>query len=184
MRAGWPARSAPPSMNLPGAVSGVRQRQPGDGAGHADRQRRIPRFVRIGLAAGVEEAVAGDRGRRGLAIVDRGLDVARRRDGSPCSRRRRYCRRADRSPPARSRSPPRHRLRCRPSTGSRRRCGPRAPPARPPCRAAPRPARYWRCSWERPRAARGPARPAGRDRSGRRGRRAAPCARCCKAQLP
>ena len=77
------------------------------------RARESRDLLRIGIALLVEEHVARGRGRRGLAIVDGDVAVARRRDGSPCSRRRRYCRRADRSPPARSRSRPRHRPRCR-----------------------------------------------------------------------
>ena len=67
---------------LAGAVACVRQRQPGHGAGHADRQAGIARFLRIGFAVGVEEDVARGRGRRGLAIVDCDAVDCAWRDGS------------------------------------------------------------------------------------------------------
>ena len=60
----------------------MRQREPRHGAGHADRQRAVARFLRIGLAIGVEEHVARRRGRRGLAIIDRDR-FRRSRDESP-----------------------------------------------------------------------------------------------------
>ena len=48
----------------------MRQGEAAHGAGHADREARIARFARIGLAALVEEHVVGRRGRRRLAIID------------------------------------------------------------------------------------------------------------------
>src|SRR5262249_60741626 len=48
------------------AVALVGERKPSYGAWHADRQCRIARFARIGLALLVEEHVAGRRLRRGL----------------------------------------------------------------------------------------------------------------------
>ena len=62
-----------------GAVFLQRQRQPGDGAGHADAERGVARFRDIGLAVGAEEHVARRRGRRGLAIVDGDVLAALRR---------------------------------------------------------------------------------------------------------
>jgi hypothetical protein len=57
------------------AVFRMRQRQSRDRPGHAHRQRRFARFLRIGIALRVEEHVAGGGGGRGLAIVDRDLGV-------------------------------------------------------------------------------------------------------------
>ena len=97
-----------------GAVARMREREPRDRAGHADAERGIAGLARVGVRrsrqgkcrAWSPPARSRDsRSRRRLAAGD---------GGSPCSRRRRYCRRADRSPPARSRSRPRRRPRCRP----------------------------------------------------------------------
>ncbi len=120
------------------AVFLMREREPGHRAGYSDRERGLARLARVGVAFLVEKDVARGGGRRGLAIVDRDVDC-HRRGGSPCSRRRRYCRRADRSRRARSRSRPRHRPHCRPAAARRRRCGRRASPAPPPCRRARQP---------------------------------------------
>ena len=53
----------------------MRQRQPRHRAGHADRERGVARFPRVGLALLVEEDVARGRRRRGLAVVDRDVGV-------------------------------------------------------------------------------------------------------------
>ncbi len=60
------------------AILGMRERQACNGAGHADRQRRVAGLLRVGLTLVVEETVALDRGRCGLTIVDRGVDAALR----------------------------------------------------------------------------------------------------------
>ena len=57
-------------LEFAGAVFLQRQRQPGDGARHADGEALLARLRRIGLALGVEEGLARGRGRRGLAVVD------------------------------------------------------------------------------------------------------------------
>ena len=49
----------------------VREREPRDRARNADAERRIARFLRIGLAFVVEENVARHRSRRRLAVIDR-----------------------------------------------------------------------------------------------------------------
>ena len=74
-----------------------------------------------------------------LAIIDGSVEMLVARGGSPCSRRRRYCRRGDRSPPRQSRSRPPRPRRCRPAQGHRARRGRRALPAPPPCRGAQAP---------------------------------------------
>ncbi len=58
------------------AVFRMREREAGDRAGHADGERGVARLARVRFAPLVEEDVARDRGRRGLAIVDRGVEVA------------------------------------------------------------------------------------------------------------
>ena len=52
------------------AVFVERQREPRDGAGHADAERGIARLRRVGRAVCAEEDVASNRIGRGLAIVD------------------------------------------------------------------------------------------------------------------
>ena len=59
-----------------GAVFRVRERQPRHRAGDADREPAVARLARVGLAVLVEEDVARRGGGRGLAVVDRGVDVA------------------------------------------------------------------------------------------------------------
>ena len=49
----------------------MRERQACDRTGHADSQRAVARLLRIGLAFLIEENIAGHRGGRGLAIIDR-----------------------------------------------------------------------------------------------------------------
>ena len=103
-------------------------------AGNADRERGVPgtcadrlRRARRGRSLAWSQPVRfRDSRSRCRSCVARG--------GSACSRRHRYCRRAGRSLPARSRSRPRRRPRCRPARAHRRRCVPRAIPARPPSR--------------------------------------------------
>ena len=56
-----------------GTVFFVRQRQTRDSARHADGQRRVARFFRIGFAVRVEKHFLGRGRRRGFAIVDRGI---------------------------------------------------------------------------------------------------------------
>ena len=51
----------------------MRQRQTCDSARHADRERRVARFFRIGFAVRVEKHRLGRGRRRGFAIVDRGI---------------------------------------------------------------------------------------------------------------
>ena len=68
------SRSA--SVKLARAVFVERQREPRDGAGHADAERGIARFGGIGLAVGSEENIARGRRRCGLAIVDGDVLVA------------------------------------------------------------------------------------------------------------
>ena len=53
--------------------------QPGDRAGHADAERGIARLVAVGLAVGPKKNILRDRTRCGLAIIDGGVFVARRR---------------------------------------------------------------------------------------------------------
>ena len=62
---------------FPRAVFGMGEREARDRAGHADRERAVARLLRVGFALVVEEDIARDRGRCGLAIVDRGLQAAR-----------------------------------------------------------------------------------------------------------
>ena len=64
------------SENLPEPYFCMRQRKPGDRAGHADGKPGVARLCRIGIALRVEEH--GRRGgrRRGLAIVDGDVAVA------------------------------------------------------------------------------------------------------------
>ena len=61
---------------IAGAVFFQRQRQSGDRAGHADAERGIARFVRIGFAVRAEIHVARGSRRRGLAIVDRDVFIS------------------------------------------------------------------------------------------------------------
>ena len=117
------------------AVFRVREREPGHRAGHADRERGLARLARVGVALLVEEDVARGRGRRGLAIVDRDVDVAVGEvdhhvaaaadiAGARIGHREREAGRdrgIDRVAAL--------------AAGCRRRCARRAPPAPPPCRA-------------------------------------------------
>ena len=57
-------------MNWPEPYFAMRERKPADRAGHADRERAVARFLRVGLAVVVEKDVRVDRRRRGLAIID------------------------------------------------------------------------------------------------------------------
>ncbi len=54
----------------------MRECEPRDRAGHPDSKPGITRLARVRLAPLVEEDVARGRRRRGLAIVDRGVDTA------------------------------------------------------------------------------------------------------------
>ena len=58
------------------AVFAPGELEAGDGPRHADREARIARLERIGLAVGVEEHVLGRRRGRGLAVVDRDRLIA------------------------------------------------------------------------------------------------------------
>ena len=53
-----------------GTVFFVGEGEAGDGPGHADRQRAVARFFRIGFAAGVQKHRLGCRSRRRFAIID------------------------------------------------------------------------------------------------------------------
>ena len=64
------------------AVLAPGQLQPGDRAGHADREPAEARLERVGLAVGVEKDVLGGQRRRALAIVDGDVSCSDRRDGS------------------------------------------------------------------------------------------------------
>ena len=157
------------SVNLPEPYSGMRQREPGDGAGDADRQRRVARLVpdrprpwRRGSCRGWSRRARSrdSRSRSGpcrVGEVDHHVAAAADVAGARIGHRQREAGRdrgIDRVAAA--------------STGPRRRCGPRAPPARPPCRGAPLPVQRGHQWTERRRAARAPVRPTGRDRSGTR----------------
>ncbi len=54
----------------------MRERQSRDTAGNADGERGVLGFIRIGIAARVEKDPAPGGGGRGLAIVDRGVELA------------------------------------------------------------------------------------------------------------
>ncbi len=57
------------------AVFCVRECETGDGAGHADRERGVPRFGGVGFPVRVEKTLARDRRRRGLAVIDGGVEM-------------------------------------------------------------------------------------------------------------
>ena len=146
-----------------GAVFFQRQRQARHGAGHADAERRIARFVGVGLAVGAEIHVARGSCRRGLAIVDRDVfvalggmdhheaaaaDIAGARIGHG-QRKAGRDRGVDR-------------VAALPQE-CRRRCGPRVFPAPPPCRVR----RIRHEPWRDPAAYRGGVAPAHGRRAGR-----------------
>ena len=56
-----------------GAIFLLGHREARDRTGHANGERGVAGFMRIGVAVSVEERLVGDALRRGLAIIDRGI---------------------------------------------------------------------------------------------------------------
>ena len=65
------------SVKRPEPYSPRREGETLDRARHADGERGIARFLRIGVALRIEKGFVRDRRRRGLAIVDRGIVAGR-----------------------------------------------------------------------------------------------------------
>ena len=63
-------------LELARAVFLQRQRQAGDGAGHADGEAVVARFLRVGFALASRKVSLRGRGRRGLAVVDGDVALA------------------------------------------------------------------------------------------------------------